>query len=252
MNLHPYAGRIMFSLAVIGLGILSLIFQELVIGRPPGWNDGPSESFLRSVLPGVLLLVCGVCIITNIAGRAAALSLIILLAFSCVLHVMNFADWVNGFKTFAMLGGVLVVWVRIEKDDEEHLLTERASSIVMYVGCILLAAFFIAAGYAHFIFATFVKDLIPSFIPFRLFWTYFCAICLFAGGIGILIPRTRPIASLLSGIMVFGWFLLLHIPRFIANPNDPSDRLGVMESLMLAGVFFVLYSLSSRKAMSYA
>lgn len=114
-------------------------------------------------------------------------------------------------------------------------------------GCILVAAFFIDCGYAHFKWADGVQYFIPEYIPFRLFWTYFCGICLFAGGIGLLIPQARRLASLLSGLMVLGWFLLLHIPRFIANPNDPSDRLGLFESFTFVGIFFTLAGLLSRK-----
>jgi uncharacterized membrane protein len=252
MNLHPSIGRIMFSLGAIGLGVFSLLFQQLVIGRPPGWSEGPSDELLRSLFPGVLLLVCGFCILMKVAARAAAFSLILLMLFPTALHLMNFADWLNALKTMAILGGVLLVWVMIEKETQEKLLNESAVSLIIYIGSIFLSAFFIAAGYAHFKFASFVENFIPSFIPFPLFWTYFCAVCLIAGAIGILIPSTRWLASLLSGVMILGWFLLLHIPRFIANPEDPSDRLGLMESLLLAGVFFVLNSLSSKKASALA
>ena len=98
----------------------------------------------------------------------------------------------------------------------------------------------IAGGYAHFKFASFVIDYIPAYIPFHVFWTYFCGICLFAGGIGLLIPPLSKWAALFSGIMLSGWFVLLHIPRFIANMNDASDRMGLFESFTLAGIFFTL------------
>jgi hypothetical protein len=82
------------------------------------------------------------------------------------------------------------------------------------------------------------------------FWTYFCGVCLIAGGIGILLRPTIHLASLLLGIMIFGWFLLLHIPRFIANMNDPSDRMGLCESFAFAGVFFTLAAITKRRSRS--
>jgi hypothetical protein len=48
---------------------------------------------------------------------------------------------------------------------------------------------------------------------------------------------------MLIGIMIAGWFLLLHIPRFFANVNDPSDQMGLCESFAFAGIMFVLYGL---------
>ena len=107
-------------------------------------------------------------------------------------------------------------------------------------GSVVLAVFFTSAGYAHFKFAAFVADFIPSYIPFRTFWAYFCGICLFAAGAGLLIPQIRKWAALLAGIMLIGWFILLHIPRFAANINDASDRMGLCESFTFAGICFVL------------
>jgi hypothetical protein len=43
--------------------------------------------------------------------------------------------------------------------------------------------------------------------------------------------------------MVLGWFFILHIPRFLANQNDPGDQMGLCESFTIAGIFFVLAGL---------
>ena len=114
-------------------------------------------------------------------------------------------------------------------------------------GTVCLSIFFISSGYAHFMFAGFVENFIPGYIPLRKFWTYFTALCLFAGGLGILLPATRRWAALLSGLMLAGWFLLLHIPRLAINPGDASDRMGLCESFTLAGIFFVLSGLCDKK-----
>jgi uncharacterized membrane protein YphA (DoxX/SURF4 family) len=105
----------------------------------------------------------------------------------------------------------------------------------------------ILGGFSHFKYTEFILNgFIPDFIPFHKFWTYFCAVALIAGGIGIIIPATRKLAALLSGIMVMGWFLLLHIPRYLANTNDPGEKMGVFESFAIAGILFVIAGLSSK------
>jgi len=70
---------------------------------------------------------------------------------------------------------------------------------------------------------------------------------LIAGGIGLLIPNVRYWAALLSGIMIGGWFLLLHIPRFANNINDASDRTGLCESFTFAGILFILAGIFSKR-----
>jgi hypothetical protein len=47
--------------------------------------------------------------------------------------------------------------------------------------------------------------------------------------------------------MLGGWFVLLHIPRFLANVNDASDRMGLCESFTFCGIFLVLAGISSKK-----
>jgi uncharacterized membrane protein YphA (DoxX/SURF4 family) len=125
---------------------------------------------------------------------------------------------------------------------------------MIIIGSILLSVFFISAGYAHFKFAPFVADFIPSYIPFRTFWAYGCGVCLFASGAGLLIPPVRKWAALLSGIMLMGWFILLHIPRFVTNMNDASDRMGLCESFTFAGICFVLAAIigGNEKHMTYS
>jgi uncharacterized membrane protein YphA (DoxX/SURF4 family) len=138
------------------------------------------------------------------------------------------------------MGGALILAYSSTRNSRSPYINIRFINIFLAAGCLLLALFFIGCGYAHFKWADGVQFLIPEYIPFRLFWTYFCGVCLVAGGVGILIPKTRRLAALLSGIMVSGWFLLLHIPRFVANPSDPSDRLGLCESFSFVEIFFVL------------
>ncbi|CAN5220263.1 hypothetical protein BH11BAC6_BH11BAC6_15070 [soil metagenome] len=147
----------------------------------------------------------------------------------------------------ALFGGGLIISASFFINYKQGINNEKLRKSFILMGCILLAAFFISAGYAHFKFADFVNTFIPDYIPFHPFWTYFCGICLLAGGVGLLIPQTRKWAALLSGIMILGWFLLLHIPRFVANTSDASDRMGVFESFTFVGICFVLAALSAKK-----
>jgi len=244
-------GRIIFGLGFLGEGFVCILSKNFVVGRPPGWAIESHP--LLAYITGVVLIICGAAIIVNkFADVAALVVVLMILIFTIPGHLMHFMDdWVNAYKSFALLGGAIAVLIAdIQGGNSRIKPKETVRHTLLLISLIFVAAFFIVAGYAHFKYADFVKDLIPEFIPFHLFWTYFCGVCLLAGGIGILIPKTRWLASLLSGIMVMGWFLLLHIPRFLANPQDPSDRLGVLESFAFAGVFFLFAALSKTSANS--
>ncbi|HEY5745190.1 MAG TPA: hypothetical protein VIU12_03855 [Chryseolinea sp.] len=246
------AGRIMFALGMLGLAFICILAQDFIIGRPPAL---PAQligvaPLLGYVLAGVVALSALAIIIDHKYAAYGALVIGFLILVSLLFRQLpNFmTDWLNALKSFFMVGGSIIIAATYTGEQRAlKTLSDKTWDVLIYVGCVFLAAFFIAGGYSHFLYAEFVKGFIPAYIPFHTFFTYFCAICLFAGGIGILIPATRRLAALLSGIMVFGWFLLLHIPRFFANMNDPSDRMGLCESFAFAGFFFALTGLSERK-----
>ena len=101
-------------------------------------------------------------------------------------------------------------------------------------GAVSLAFFFILAGVQHVMFAPFVQGLVPRFVGFPYFWTYFAAAALLAGGIGMLVPRTRRLAFVMTGWMVFSWVFLVHVTLIFTV--GPQEWMGVFEALGISGV----------------
>ena len=246
------AGRLMFAIGMLGLAFICILAQDFIIGRPPAL---PAQligmaPLLGYVSAGIVALSAFAIIINHKYAAYGALVIGLLILVSALFRqVPSFtSQWLSALKSFFMVGGSIIIAATYTGEQRAlKTLGDKNRAVLIYIGCVFLAAFFIAGGYSHFLYAEFVKGFIPEYIPFHGFFTYFCAICLFAGGIGILIPATRRWAALLSGIMVFGWFLLLHIPRFFVNMNDPSDRMGLCESFAFAGFFFALTGISEKK-----
>lgn len=234
------AGRIIFATGIAGLGILCFIAKDFIVGRPPAWPASVSANPVLAYISGTLLIIASVAMYVKKKPAFAAFLIALLIFLLSILrhlpHFMN--DWLNAYKAIALFGGALIAAASYLKERSAR--NEKMADGLMIIGSILVAAFFIFAGYAHFKFAPFVADFIPSYIPFRTFWAYACGVCLLAGGAGLLIPPVRKWAALLAGIMLIGWFIFLHIPRFIANINDASDRMGLCESFTFAGICFVL------------
>jgi uncharacterized membrane protein len=228
-------GRIIFAVGIAGLGFLCIIDKDFIIGRPSPWNTLlPDWNPALAYISGVIVIVSAFAIILNKQAKNAALLIALLIMFLTIPREFldHLKNWLSAYKSLALLGGALIIASSYE-------LNKKKSAYILWAGTICLSAFFIAAGYAHFKYDDFTKNYIPAYLPFHGFFTYFCAVCLIAGGIGILIPATRKWAALLSGIMLTGWFFLLHLPKFFADVNNKGERMGVFESLTLAGVFFV-------------
>jgi uncharacterized membrane protein len=141
--------------------------------------------------------------------------------------------WTNLGKGLVLTGGVLAVAALVD-----------ANPAFTWAGRLTLGAFMISSGIQHFLFPQFVKTLVPAWIPpSQIFWTYFAAVALIAGGLGLMVPWTTRLAALLSGLMIFLWVLLLHVPRALAASDAAqvkNEWIAVFEALAFSGLAFVL------------
>ena len=103
---------------------------------------------------------------------------------------------------------------------------------------ICLGIFLMMTGIQHFMFTGFVASLIPTWFPGNpVWWTCFAGVTLIAGGAGLFIARTATLAATLSGLMIFSWFWIVHIPRINVSV---SDNIAIFEALAFSGVAFTV------------
>ena len=82
-----------------------------------------------------------------------------------------------------------------------------------------------------------------------MFWSYFAGVALIAAGLGLLIRHTARLAALLSGVMVFSWFWVIHVPRAFVGI---SDSIAVFEALAVSGIAFVLAGAENPATLAFA
>jgi len=134
--------------------------------------------------------------------------------------------WTNPAKVLALLGGAILLVAG----------TGRAATLAAG----LLGVFLLICGVQHFVYAGFVDTMVPTWIPPGLrFWTCFSGVALLAGGLGVMVPRTRRPAAILTGTMIFLWVLLLHLPRSVELKNA-FELAGTFEALAVAGVAWLV------------
>jgi uncharacterized membrane protein len=219
---------------MIAFGIQHLVYGEFVtrvVPKLPAWI--PWHSFWAYVT-GFALLSAGIEILFRKQMRLAAsllgslflLSFLLLYLPALLVSPPLGGLWTNAGKALALCGGAFLV--------------AGSPKPMIALSRMFLSAFLILAGVQHFLFVPFVASLVPRWIPGHLFWTYFAGVALIAGGIGMLIPKTRRLAALSSGTMIFLWVLLLHIPRALAAPHDSNETTAVFEALAISGTAFLV------------
>ena len=105
--------------------------------------------------------------------------------------------------------------------------------------CVLGRVFVPAAlatfGAEHLASAQFIKDGVPAWIPWHLFWAYFVGLALFATAISFVANRYVLLSSWLFGLMDLIFILTIHIPNAL---HAPSDR--VIWAVVTRDLLFVL------------
>jgi len=193
----------------------------------------------------VLFVLIGVALLVRrtVSAAAVALGVLLLVLFFgfglplALKHASTGYVWVDPLMELALLGGVSLVAVPRQGSPGGTVdrVFEKATRFVP----LALGAFLAYCGMSHFPYAKYVASLIPPWIPAHMFWTYFAAIALIAGGIGVLVPTTARLAATLSGIMLFSWVFLVHIPLAIST-HTGSEVSRSFQALQDSAVAFML------------
>ena len=246
MQSSTLLGRIFFATAVVASGIQQLIRADFVrlVPNLPAWMPWPGA---WAVAVGALLVVIGAAWLTGFHVRRAALALgALLLATFVVQRVPEILArpgtgfvWTNPSKVLALLGGALVLGATARPAAT----TRDWLQPLVPAGPALFGVFLVICGVQHFVYADFVDTLVPGWLPGTRGWTLFTGVCLQAGGLGVLLPPTRRWAGWASGVMIFLWVLLLHLPRAIALSRDPGETSAVFEALGMSGIALLIAGL---------
>ncbi len=100
----------------------------------------------------------------------------------------------------------------------------------------------------HFIAPHEIAGMVPSWIPFHLFWAWFVGIALTTAAVSIIVKRYSILSSTLLGTMLFLFVLLIHIPNVAANPGDRFFWAIVLRDTSFSAGAFAFALVQARKS----
>jgi uncharacterized membrane protein len=261
MEILIKAARISYGIMIGGLGLQQVFyagFRPVIL---------PALSF-----PGLVLCVYIFSAILILAGIAIALDkqakiigLILGAIFLAIFifiqipyeiiadpYYKNMGSWASALKELVFAGGGFVVAGSYPAGRDSG---QVQSSFVVFLekiipfGSVFMCITMISFGIDHFLYKEGISTLVPSWIPGAMFWTYFAGVALIGSGIAIILRVQLKLVALLLSLMIFLWFIFLHIPRAIADPHSlqGNEVSSVFEALGFSGIAYLIALGYSRK-----
>jgi uncharacterized membrane protein len=252
-------GILLFPLAMLAFGIEHIIFAGAVddamypwVLRVPAWN----------YIFGTLLIALSVSIgIKKRAPSAAGVLGATLSLYSLLLYVPRIVaylhepgPWTSNFgigSPLAAAGELLamsgVAWVLAgDRMERRPRFPTRAINGETRLGRILFAGSLTIFGVQHLIYHDSLATLVPSWIPWHLFWAEFIGAAFIVSAAGIATKTAERSAALLLGTMFGLIVLLLHVPRVIAAARSLDEWNSAFVAVAMSGGAFVLAEASKR------
>ena len=250
-------GRAFYAVGLASIGLMHFYFRDfpgVILPAFPAWLP---LRLLCVYVVGAALTAAGIAILFDLKGRkVAAWTGVAFVVLVLIAHIPNqlasanravLGAWTNTIKELALAGGAWIAAMSLSKNGSElPSWLEKALPLGRYFFAFLLIVF----GIDHFVYGKFVAMIVPGWVGAPMYWTYFAAVALIAGGLGIMVKRVAPLASLLVGVMIFLWVPMLHIPRAIADPytNVGNEWASVFEATAFSGMALMLAVLSKEES----
>lgn len=111
----------------------------------------------------------------------------------------------------------------------------RGLEKLILFGPVFYAAPIAAFGTEHFTGSEGIASMVPSWIPWHLFWAYFVGVCLIAAGLGLATGFQTRLAASLLGLTFFLFVVLMDFPAWLQDPRDRFAAALMLRELAFSG-----------------
>lgn len=241
-------GVYVFAAGAISLGLLGLASGDFAASwQHVNLNGTPRE--LLAYLTAVIELAAGLALFWRRTARAGALTLTVVFAvFTAVWiptylqNLSNFDPLGNVFEEFSLVVAGAVLFASLSPAGS--LISRCEPKFARLYG---LSA--ISFGVGHIYYMPGMLTWIPKWLPpSQMFWAYVTTIGFFLAAVAIISGILSPLASRLITAEIFGFEILVWIPKLFAGPRDHINWAGNAISIALSGAAWAVADSICRSA----
>lgn len=212
-----------FALVLIGLGMIGLVKGTFGPGLEPVPASLPGRQVL-AYLCDLVYLVCGVGLLLP---RTAILAARVLFAFLLLWLILLRLPWllvdpqVNTWwpaaSTSVILAAAWVLYASLADDQDRQYLGFAVGENGVRVATILFGLGLIPLGLAHFLYLEATAPLVPAWLIWPVFWSYFTGASFIAAGMGVIFGVLPRLAAAFVTLQLFLLTFVVWTPRIIAG-----------------------------------
>jgi uncharacterized membrane protein YphA (DoxX/SURF4 family) len=253
-------GRLFFGLGIIAYGIQQTVIRDFRPQILPGFPAWAHDYSIFAIITGVIMVVVGLIIsgifkVEHVYKKTICLYLgFYFLALIVVSHIpyllfvyphklSHLGSWGDALKGLAFSGGAFVMagsFLDNSSTFDKNSYFETVLEKLIPIGRIFFCTTIILFGCNHFVYD--ISAMVPKWYGMPLFWSYFGGAALILSGTAILFKIFLKPVALLLALMLFLWFVTLHVPNAIEDPyvGRGNRIVSAFDALLFCGVALVL------------
>ena len=233
-------GCLLIATMTAAIGILSLYTGDFAYTWMPVPEDVPGRSAAARVV-GLVLIAASVLLVvprTLRQGVAAMLAVFVLWLVPHLPGLLSGQSWLGFFEFLLPLGACLALMGILDASHKPIGASRR-----VLVGRMCFAVGLIGCGASHFVYADFAAQMIPEWIPGRLFFTYLTGAGHIAAGVSLIAGVMMRLSTALLCFMLACFVVLLHLPRVLTNPGSRFEWTMMFVAILFSGAAWVIASI---------
>jgi uncharacterized membrane protein len=215
----------LFSIGMMGLGILGLIYGDFALVWQPVAPWFPARTFL-AYTAAVIMLLGGIGLLfrstaswsVRILFPYLIVWLILKVPALCVAPQME-AVWLGFGELAVLLSGGWVLFATLSCLPPGSPLAFITSDRSIRLAKLVFGISVIPIGLSHIVYVSETVKLVPAWLPYRTGWAYLTGAGQIASGLGVLFSVLPKIAAVAEAVMISLFTLLVWGPAILAEPK---------------------------------
>jgi uncharacterized membrane protein len=154
---------------------------------------------------------------------------------------------ISGVVSWPYLAGTAILAVGVACAPWKQLSGEIGLDRLVPLGALFFAVPMAVFSGDHFVAARAVRTIVPSWMHWHLFWTYFVGTALMAAALSIAARKESQLAAAMMGFMLLLFVPMIHIPSCFAKPFDKTRVTMVMRDSSLSAGALCLAAVQARE-----